>query len=281
MAREIITRCGYRCDLCLAYRENIEKDDKRELLSKGWNKIFGIELSPDEIYCDGCLSCHDNTKLIDGNCPVRPCVISKSIENCSQCDEFPCDILGGRLVKYDEWEERLDFKITRSDRKNFIKPYENYDRLNALMEKQGTHSRMYNKEIEPTFDDMTKFIGDKNITTMWNDFHEYIDEAYDFSSTIRYGGKSYGWVINYRRGSKSMLSIHAERNAFTVLFVFGSKELDAIKEVEERISPVIIKYIDTTKKYHDGKWIWLRVTAESNISDYKELLSIKRRPNLS
>lgn len=30
MPAELLARCGYRCDLCLACRENIEKDDMRQ-----------------------------------------------------------------------------------------------------------------------------------------------------------------------------------------------------------------------------------------------------------
>lgn len=34
MVKEILTRCGYRCDQCLGYKDNIQKEDKRELLFK-------------------------------------------------------------------------------------------------------------------------------------------------------------------------------------------------------------------------------------------------------
>ena len=280
MPKEIITRCGYRCDLCLAYRDNIEKEDKRELLSYGWNKIFGIKLSPEEIYCDGCLSCKTDLKLIDSGCKVRPCVIARGIENCSQCEKFPCDILEDRLVRYSKLEKTIDFKVSRSERKSFIEPYENYDRLVNLRKKQGTYSRMYNQAIVPTFEDMTKFIGDNQTANFWSKLHDYINRSYDFESIIRYGGKNYGWVINYRKGSKSMISIHPERHAFTILFVFGAKELQEFDTIRNKLTRQIVELIDETKKYHDGKWIWIRVTDESIFSDFTELLSIKSRPKL-
>jgi hypothetical protein len=37
MGTEVLTRCAYRCDLCHAYKNNIEKDDQRQLLSDGWH----------------------------------------------------------------------------------------------------------------------------------------------------------------------------------------------------------------------------------------------------
>ena len=33
---EILSRCGYRCDLCLAYQPNIQAHLKRQLISDGW-----------------------------------------------------------------------------------------------------------------------------------------------------------------------------------------------------------------------------------------------------
>jgi hypothetical protein len=37
MMEPILTRCGYRCDLCLAYRPNVERNPaNRQVLSDGW-----------------------------------------------------------------------------------------------------------------------------------------------------------------------------------------------------------------------------------------------------
>ena len=86
---QILTRCGYRCDLCLAYRPNIEQEPTNQTrLSDGWFKFFGFRLSPEEIVCDGCMS--ENPTLIDQSCPVRPCVIEKGLDNCAQCDRYVC-----------------------------------------------------------------------------------------------------------------------------------------------------------------------------------------------
>ena len=46
----ILTRCGYRCDLCLAYRPNVAKNpSNQQKLSDGWFKYFGFRLPPSEI----------------------------------------------------------------------------------------------------------------------------------------------------------------------------------------------------------------------------------------
>ena len=138
--KEILSRCGYRCDLCLAYKPNIESKDQRDILSAGWKKVFDINLSPDQIYCEGCVTRSDNNlTLIDHDCPVRPCATQKDHANCAQCDEFIqadaqyCPTLKDSLVSYDNLTQTLDFDITPKLRKNCIEPYENLDRLTKLI----------------------------------------------------------------------------------------------------------------------------------------------------
>ena len=127
----ILTRCGYRCDLCLAYRPNVmATPSNRQKLSDGWFKYFGFRLSPEEICCDGCMA--DNPKLIDKSCPVRPCVIEHGLDNCSACAEYVCDRLKERLVAFEEAERRVGMTILPEDRERFIRPYENQARLEKL-----------------------------------------------------------------------------------------------------------------------------------------------------
>ncbi len=83
----ILTRCGYRCDLCLAYKPNVESNPAhQQKLSDGWYKYFGFRIPPEKVICDGCMV--DDPQLIDHSCPVRPCVIEKGLANCSQCELY-------------------------------------------------------------------------------------------------------------------------------------------------------------------------------------------------
>lgn len=127
----ILTRCGYRCDLCLAYRPNVERNPaNRQALSDGWFKYFGFRLPPEAICCDGCMSA--DPQLIDQSCPVRPCVIARGLDHCAQCDEYACAKLHERLVVYEEVQQRLEVEIPEEDYQRFIRPYENLHRLEAL-----------------------------------------------------------------------------------------------------------------------------------------------------
>jgi hypothetical protein len=127
----ILTRCGYRCDLCLAYKPNVvENPANRQKLSDGWHRYFGFRLPAAEISCDGCMS--ENPKLIDQSCPVRPCVIEKGLDNCAQCEQYVCEKLAQRLVVYEQVRQKVGADIPDDDYVCFIKPYENKRRLEAL-----------------------------------------------------------------------------------------------------------------------------------------------------
>jgi hypothetical protein len=128
---EILARCGYRCDLCLAYRPNVEKHPaNQQILSDGWRRYFGIDLPAESIICDGCLS-HDG-HLIDRACPVRPCATEKGLANCGQCGDYGCERLTQRWVVFEDVQQRMGAAISPEDRARFIAPYENKRRLDAL-----------------------------------------------------------------------------------------------------------------------------------------------------
>lgn len=128
---EILSRCGYRCDLCLAFRPNVEAvPANRQALSDGWHRYFGFRIPPERILCDGCMA--ENPVLIDTSCPVRPCAIARDFANCSQCPDYLCDALASRVVVYEELASRQPRPIPAHDRERYIAPYENRRRLDQL-----------------------------------------------------------------------------------------------------------------------------------------------------
>jgi hypothetical protein len=127
----ILSRCGYRCDLCLAYRPNVQANpSNQQNLSDGWHKYFGFRIPPEKIMCDGCMA--DDPHLVDNACPVRPCVIERALRNCAGCADYECERLAERLVNYEDVAARFGSPIPEEDRARFIAPYENKQRLEEL-----------------------------------------------------------------------------------------------------------------------------------------------------
>jgi hypothetical protein len=129
--KPILTRCGFRCDLCPAYKPNIVKSPQnKQKLSDGWFKYFGFRIPPENIYCEGCMTAPSN--LLDKDCPVRPCVIDKGFAHCGECDSYICEKLKERLIVYEEIKQKVNKEISEEDYRCFILPYENKKRLDAL-----------------------------------------------------------------------------------------------------------------------------------------------------
>lgn len=128
-----LTRCGYRCDLCLAYKENIHGPEDQRKTSDGWSTYYGFRIPPEEIHCDGCLAPDtDQPRLVDAGCPVRACVLEKGLPHCARCGEYACEKLKTRIVSRAEIEAKLGHPIPEQDYRDFIRPYESKARLDAL-----------------------------------------------------------------------------------------------------------------------------------------------------
>lgn len=126
---EFLSLCCFRCDLCLAFRPNVEREDRRQELSDGWYRYFGFRIPPEEIVCDGCTA-DPSTKTLDSGCPVRPCAIARGIANCSECGDYPCDRIKERLVDYETLTAGK--QVPEGDRELFIRPYENRARIEDM-----------------------------------------------------------------------------------------------------------------------------------------------------
>lgn len=280
MPKEILTRCGYRCDLCLAYKDNIEKNDQRVFLSDTWHKIYGFRIPVDEIYCEGCISSNDtNVKLIDNKCPVRPCTIDRGLENCSQCDDYPCDKFDQRKVVYEEFVKDKNISISKKEYSNCIKPYENKKRIDEIRKNNQKCSRLFNPLIIPDDASMLSFIEKDKVRDAWKNLLTFVDSSYNLDRKILFGGKKYGWAVQYKKGKRTIITMFPERNGFTILLIFGKSELEKIEDIKKTISVSVSDKIDHTKQNHDGKWAWLRYENDSFVDDISKLIKIKRKPD--
>jgi hypothetical protein len=132
----ILSLCGMRCDLCLAYQPNLDAHpENAQLISDGWETYFGFRIPPEDIHCDGCFTTGNAT--LDSGCDVHPCVIERGLENCAGCEAYVCEKLEGRLTRFEAIQAKFDSPIPEEDRRLFIFPYENADRLEAIRKAQG------------------------------------------------------------------------------------------------------------------------------------------------
>ncbi|HPX27416.1 MAG TPA: DUF3795 domain-containing protein [Treponemataceae bacterium] len=92
MEKIVYSKCGMRCDLCLIYRQNVDKNDRRKEICSVFSKIWdGYNPDPETIICDGCCSQDKDAVLFSPACEARTCVIEKGYTHCGYCDQYPCE----------------------------------------------------------------------------------------------------------------------------------------------------------------------------------------------
>ncbi len=123
---DIIARCGFKCNLCLIYRENLKKDPQnRQRFREGVARYYGDKLTLEQCYCDGCMADdRENPVLITADCKIRPCVIARGIENCAYCDVYPCAEIEKKFFDRRKVEEKYGAPISDEAYQLFIMPYE-------------------------------------------------------------------------------------------------------------------------------------------------------------
>jgi hypothetical protein len=122
---ETLGYCGYRCDLCPAYHENLKPETDRQAISDGWHKYFGFRIPAERISCPGCAADADT---LDKDCPVRPCAAQKGMDTCARCPSFGCDQLRSRMDIVESVLAKFG-DISQKDHDLFFLPYLGRDRL--------------------------------------------------------------------------------------------------------------------------------------------------------
>jgi hypothetical protein len=123
--KDLISRCGYKCNFCLAYKDNIISEADRKRFRDGLIKYYGHPLDIEDCYCDGCMADDgENPILLTSDCKVRQCVIKNGFENCAPCDKYPCKNLEARFIDGKKVVKRYGKPVPEEDYNCFIGPYE-------------------------------------------------------------------------------------------------------------------------------------------------------------
>jgi len=136
--RKNIARCGYRCDLCPAFKDNIRSEEDRQKVSDGWFRYYGFRIPPETICCDGCLveDCN-NPHRIDPDCAVRLCAEKRDLPNCAHCDEYICNKLAEKMVNPNKIVKQAGAPVPQEDYIRFIEPYNGRKVLDEISKEVG------------------------------------------------------------------------------------------------------------------------------------------------
>ncbi|MBN1253928.1 MAG: DUF3795 domain-containing protein [Deltaproteobacteria bacterium] len=105
----MIACCGLDCLQCGAYQATqADDDEKRALVAKEWSERYGVDVKPEQINCDGCLSDGKKFYYCSDLCEIRACCVQKELAHCAVCDMYACDKLEGFFQLAPEARKALD-----------------------------------------------------------------------------------------------------------------------------------------------------------------------------
>lgn len=130
----------------------------------------------------------------------------------------------------------------------------------------------------PNDETMIALIGSP-LYDVWMSLCSLIASKYDMERIWNRGFQEWKYEYKFRRGGKTLCTLYAKENNFSLLIVLGKAEREKFEAEKTGYSEKIRRVYDETQTYHDGKWMWLDVTETSLFPDIERLLLLKRKPN--
>lgn len=89
--------CGFDCSMCPVYIATKTHDMiSIEALRAKFSTKDHI-LTDDELHCHGCKSNLSEIHAFCANCEFRICAMSKKVDSCGQCRQYPCALIDERF----------------------------------------------------------------------------------------------------------------------------------------------------------------------------------------
>ena len=91
---KLLAICGLDCATCPAYiAHNTHDRALQEKTAKEWAVQFTFDFTPEMIDCVGCTAAGGPHIGHCAECEMRKCGLSKKVDNCAHCAEYPCAVI--------------------------------------------------------------------------------------------------------------------------------------------------------------------------------------------
>ncbi len=127
----ILSKCGYRCDLCQAFDANLKGEQDRRRMSRALATYYDCQIDPEAIR--PCRGCQATGEAPDKDCQVYPCVCEKGLPNCGPCPEFGCDKLKMRMDTVEQCLKKNP-DVRGEDYRLYFRPYLSREVLTKIHE---------------------------------------------------------------------------------------------------------------------------------------------------
>ena len=133
-------------------------------------------------------------------------------------------------------------------------------------------------KIDPVKDEELKMILSHELFALWTSVITKIDAVYDMEKEWDKGGKAAKYVLRFRRGGKTLVSLFPRESDIGLMVIYGKGERAKFEAQQSDFSSKIVSEYHNAKTYHDGKWIMFHLPDEDVLNDLLTMLAIKRKP---
>jgi hypothetical protein len=108
---------------------------------------------------------------------------------------------------------------------------------------------------------------------LWDNLVNFIENNYKIKGEFKFYGKNFGWALRYRKSGKVLISIYPGKEEFMVQIILNGKEVK--NALKLNIAPETKKIIKGKPSVREGKWIYLPVIPDMNLTDIKKLILVR------
>jgi hypothetical protein len=130
------------------------------------------------------------------------------------------------------------------------------------------------KAHQPTDSELSTALG--AAAPLWKRLLAFIQDTYQMTAELTFGGKNYGWNLWYRKSGKSLVTLYPQKDGLVAQVVLGKTEVE--KALALTLGEDVDKALRDTPQLHDGRWLFIPVTTETDVDDVEHLLLVKKRP---
>lgn len=131
---------------------------------------------------------------------------------------------------------------------------------------------------QPPREQMKELLNEDDLNSLF-DLVKRIEEMYDVDQIWNKGFGDWVYEYKFRRGGKTLCTLYMKKDVANILITLGKVERDKYESIRDTFSVEMNDIYDSTKSYHDGKWLWIPINRNISWNDIMYLLLIKRRPN--
>lgn len=131
-----------------------------------------------------------------------------------------------------------------------------------------------NKSHQPTMEEILATVAPKQ--PLWQRLTRFITDNYQIKEDLVFYRENYGWAIRFRKGGKALISLYPDEDSFTAQIIIGS--IQAEKAFGLNLSNNVKKTLENAHEFTEGRWLFIKVEIEQDVSDIQQLLTIKLTP---